>query len=682
VGDDASQVDQRLQQLVNDLPCRGSATHAPIAVSALQAADDMAAMWELRKKGVGLLGRMKGQRRPIPFVEDTAVPPPRLAEYIRDFRALLEAEGLKYGMFGHVDAGCLHVRPALDMRDPEDAVRLRRISDQVAKLVKRYGGVLWGEHGTGYRSEYLPDFFGPELFEAMCCIKRAFDPLGKLNRGKLAIVREHGHRLVTIDSQHRAMLDRPIAASAQQHFAPALFCNGNGQCFSTDAQVVMCPSSKVTRDRVHSPKGRAMLLKQWLRLLSARGHDVAQLLSQHDYPSDFSPTALVERWNRAGSEEDRHDFSHEVYAALDGCLSCKACATQCPIEVDIPRMKAEFLSVYHERYPRPLRDFLMAALEPMLTTVGRVPRLLNLLLHNPITQWIMKRFVGLVDLPRLRGATLRLTGELREHREFDWEQLRSLFDTERAKTVLILQDAFTTFFEPNVLVAITALVSRLGYRPTLVPYFPNGKALPIKGFMRTFAVLARRNAATLSRLASLGIDMVGVEPAVTLTYRDEYLQVLGTEALDFKVLLFHEWLGTRLDEVRHVLAGGAPPSKRHEKFTFFGHCTEQTAVPTAGKAWQAIFEAFGLELSLADVGCCGMCGVFGHERSHWNESKGIFELGWLPRLALAKAHHEEILVAGYSCRHQVNRFSRYQARHPVFALLDSTNSGFGADSTE
>jgi FAD/FMN-containing dehydrogenase/Fe-S oxidoreductase len=677
-GNDAAKVDDQLWQLVADLPIHGSAPHAPIAMSVPEEADDIAAMWELRKKGVGLLGKMKGQRRPIPFVEDTAVPPARLAEYIRDFRALLETEGLKYGMFGHIDAGCLHVRPALDMRDPEDAQRLRRISDRVAQMVKGYGGVLWGEHGTGFRSEYLPDFFGPELFEAMCRIKRAFDPLGRLNRGKLAVVREREHRLVTIDSHHRALLDRPIAAGSQQHFSPVMFCNGNGQCFSTDAQVVMCPSSKVTRDRVHSPKGRAMLLKQWLRQLSAEGHDVAEDLSRHDYPSDFSPVALVERWNRRDSEEDRHDFSREVYAALDGCLSCKACATQCPIEVDIPRVKAEFLSLYHERYPRPLRDFLMAALEPMLSTLGRAPRLLNLLIHNPIAHWVMKRLVGLVDLPRLGAATLRLAGELRKHGKFDWEQLRTLSDADRAKTVLVLQDAFTTFFEPNVLLGVTELISRLGYRPVWVPYFPNGKALHIKGFMRTFAALARRNAAYLSRLASLGIDMVGIEPAVTLTYRDEYEQVVDTDALNFKVLLLHEWMGSKLQEFRLDLTKGAASSKPSGKFTFFGHCTEQTAVPTAGKAWQAIFTAFGLELSLANVGCCGMCGVFGHEQSHWNESHGIFELSWLPRLAMAQANHEEALVAGFSCRHQVNRFSEHRARHPVFALLDS---GLRADST-
>ena len=307
-GNDAAQLDEQLRQLTNSLPTYGSAPHAPLAMSVPKAADDMVAMWELRKKGVGLLGRMKGQRDPIRFVEDTAVPPARLADYIREFRALLEAEGLKYGMFGHVDAGCLHVRPALDMRDPEDAARLRRISDRVAQLVKGYGGVLWGEHGTGFRSEYLPDFFGPQLFEAMCRIKSAFDPQGRLNRGKLALVREHGHRLVTIDSHHRAGFDRAIAANAQLHFSPAMFCNGNGQCFSTDPQTVMCPSSKFTRDRIHSPKGRAMLIRQWLRQLSANGHDITELLSRLAYPSDFSPDALIERWGRSAAVENRHDF--------------------------------------------------------------------------------------------------------------------------------------------------------------------------------------------------------------------------------------------------------------------------------------------------------------------------------------------------------------------------------------
>ena len=590
-------------------------------------------MWELRKKGVGLLGKMKGNRRPMPFVEDTAVPPEKLADYVRDFRAILDEEGLRYGMFGHIDVGCLHVRPALDLHDPSDARRMRRVSDKVASLAKSYGGVLWGEHGTGFRSEYSPEYFGPRLFELMCKIKGAFDPTGKLNRGKLALAPNQGQSFRSIDDNHRADFDHDISVIARRHFSEALVCNGNGQCFNTDPSVVMCPSSKITRDRIHSPKGRAVVVRQWLRLLGGQSGTVATQLANRQYPADFAPLQLIERWNLSRERESRQDFSHEVYNALDGCLSCKACSTQCPLEVDIPRMKGEFLSLYHERYSRPIRDFLLASLESLLKLFGRFPRLLNMLIHNRLSRLCMSYLTGLVDLPALGLSTVNQGLRLRKLPKFDYDSLAQLTAEEKSKAVLIVQDAFTTYFEPEVVLAAVDLLSLLGYTPVLLPYFPNGKALQIKGFLRSFTALVRRNVADLEKIASLGISLIGLEPAVTLTYRDEYPYALGVEQLPFKVLLLQEWLRVRLDAIRETLAAGQLEPAAYRAYTLFGHCTEKTASPPSQTAWQEVFASFGLMLKIADVGCCGMCGVYGHEKAHVAESKGIFanELATVPR---------------------------------------------------
>ena len=482
IGDDKVTLAHELQRLIDQLPAAGTRPGAPLGHFVPAAQEDVAAMWELRKKGVGLLGKMKGNRRPVPFVEDTAVPPARLSAYIHEFRELLDAEGLNYGMFGHVDVGCLHVRPALDMRDPDDEIRLRRISDKVAKLVRRYGGVLWGEHGTGFRSEYTPEFFGPRLYAALCRVKSAFDPTGKLNRGKIAIVPNRGHSLVSIDESHRAQLDRPIALLAQQHFSEAIFCNGNGQCFNTDPNVVMCPSSKITRDRIHSPKGRAALIKHWLRQLSAQGTEVAVALRMQQHPPDFAPSELLARWDRYGAQSPAYDYSHEVYAGLDGCLNCKACATQCPIEVDIPRMKAEFLSLYHERYPRPLRDFFIASLEPLLKAVGRFALALNYIFASRVFRWILNHWVGLMDLPQLGLTSVQKGYKLRKLDRFSPDLLSRLSDSEKSKTVLIVQDSFTTFFEPEVVLGVTDLLLMLGYRPVLVPFFFKWQGSSRQGF--------------------------------------------------------------------------------------------------------------------------------------------------------------------------------------------------------
>ena len=219
---------------------------------------EIEAVWTMRKRAVGLLGNVEGPVRPVPFVEDTAVPPENLAAYIREFRALLDGEGLTYGMFGHVDAGVLHLRPALDLTRPEHAVLVRRISDAVVALTRKYGGVLWGEHGKGVRSEYVPAFFGP-LYPRLQEIKAAFDPLGQLNPGK--IVAPAGKALPKIDEiPLRGTLDRDIGNDIRAAFDNAAYCNGNGACFDFDADGLMCPSYKATRDRRFSPKGRASLM--------------------------------------------------------------------------------------------------------------------------------------------------------------------------------------------------------------------------------------------------------------------------------------------------------------------------------------------------------------------------------------------------------------------------------------
>ena len=241
-----------------------------------QVCDDLASLnriYAMRKKAVGLLGNTKGRKKPIAFVEDTAVPPENLADYIVEFRALLDEHQLQYGMFGHVDAGVLHVRPALDMTDPEQEVMLRKISDQVNTLTAKYGGLMWGEHGKGYRSEYSPTFFGEVLFTELRRIKSAFDPFNRLNPGKICTPLDSLDQLVSVDATKRGFYDRQIPVNVRDSYTQAMDCNGNGLCFDFDVKSPMCPSMKLTADRRHSPKGRAGLVREWLRQLSAQGFD-------------------------------------------------------------------------------------------------------------------------------------------------------------------------------------------------------------------------------------------------------------------------------------------------------------------------------------------------------------------------------------------------------------------------
>lgn len=637
---------------------RGTAGKASGYTIATGAAD-IAALWTLRKKGVGLLGAAKGIRRPIPFVEDTAVPPENLADYIREFRALLDRHGLTYGMFGHVDVGCLHVRPALNMREPEDERLLRTLSDEVVALVKKYGGVLWGEHGKGYRSEYAPVFFGAELYRELRRVKQVFDPENQLNPGKLATPLSSGEQLVSVDAVKRGTFDRQIPAEALDSYSATVNCNGNGACFDWNPDSVMCPSAKVTQDRIHSPKGRAGVMRDWLRQVSEVGYDATS-------PAEPARLEVLFR----GRSDAPGDFSHEVYDAMNGCLACKACATQCPIKVDVPEFRSRFFEHYHTRYRRPLKDFFFAGLEKMIWVLAWFPRLVNWFLGSAWLGSLLRRVVGIVDSPLLSVTTLRRGLLARRAPAYDPRRLTELSAEEKKRSVLLLQDAFTSFYESNVVLATYDVLTRLGYAVYVLPYRENGKALHVKGFLRSFRKVVDRNAAFLTEAASTGIPLVGLEPAVTLTYRDEYLQALGTKAPPFRVQLVQEWLAQELERRGTSL----PRLADGQHYRLFGHCTERTAALQSQRQWRQIFERLGARLDLVDVGCCGMCGAYGHELAHYDESKGIFAMSWAEALPKSADERTRVLATGHSCRSQVKRFGGFVPRHPLEALAATAST--------
>ncbi len=659
--DDSDVVAAKVTELRGTLDAAAGATGAASGYTVVTDPKDIAALWTLRKKGVGLLGNVAGDRRPVPFVEDTAVPPERLADYIVEFRRILDRHGLRYGMFGHVDVGCLHVRPALDMRDERDEQLLRTISDEVVALVKRYGGVLWGEHGKGFRGEYTPVFLGPELYGALRRVKGAFDPKNQLNPGKLATPPGEAAPLTSIDTVKRGTYDRQILPVVRERFDVAVHCNGNGACFDWDPDTVMCPSFLVTRDRIQSPKGRAGILREWLRLLGRAGHDAGVT------PGGGGGLSL----GRARAAE-ADDFSHEVYDAMKGCFACKACATQCPVKVDVPSLRADFLAQYHTRYRRPLKDYFVALLELSLVVMGLFPRLFNRLLGARLSRRALERLVGIVDTPLLAERPLEEGLRLRGAPRFDPATLVALDDAERARTVLVAQDAFTTFYEPEVALAAYDVLTRLGRRVVFLPFRENGKGLHVKGFTARFRVVAERQAAALREVAKLGIPIVGLEPAVALTYRDEYVHALGAEAVPFRVLLLQEYLSELSAELAAAARAGAAPS---EPLRLFGHCTERTAAVASQAQWVKVFRAVGAELESVSTGCCGMCGAFGHEAEHLAASRRAFALSWERALGAKGCEPSRVLVTGHSCRSQVERFAGFTARHPIEALLELLREG-------
>ncbi|MEK9703834.1 MAG: FAD-binding and (Fe-S)-binding domain-containing protein, partial [Deltaproteobacteria bacterium] len=395
-GNEKSEVSAKVDQLAQIIHERKEISGEATGFYRTDIPEEIKDLWNLRKKGVGLLGNTKGRRKPIPFVEDTAVPPENLAAYIREFRDLLESFGLEYAMFGHVDVGCLHVRPALDLKTTEDEEIVRKISDGVCQLVRKYGGVMWAEHGRGFRTEYTEEHFGSELYQELRKIKQVFDPFNQLNPGKIVTPLESKEQTVSVEAPLRGHRDRQIHSNWQDEFAVTISCNGNGACFHYDPNHVMCPSSKITRDRIHSPKGRAGIMREWLRQLSMAG-DPDEVRSAGGWAAKFLNSA---------KKAKEYDYSHEVFEAMSGCLACKACASQCPVHVDVPEFRSKFLHEYYGRYQRPLRDYLVGTTEWSGQILSKIPRLGNALLGNTLSVKALKQLVGLIDAPALSTPNL------------------------------------------------------------------------------------------------------------------------------------------------------------------------------------------------------------------------------------------------------------------------------------
>lgn len=680
VAEDAAALEAQLARVQAALAADGAGRRGYTVARGAAAA---AAIWSMRKKSVGLLGNMPGERRPMPFVEDTVVPPENLADYIQEFRAALNKRGLVYGMFGHVDAGCLHVRPALDMKDPAQEGLVREISDEVFALTRKYKGVLWGEHGKGFRSEYVPEFFGP-LYPRLQEIKAAFDPHNQLNPGKIAA--PPGHELTRVDEPPtRGQFDRQIPIAVRRANEDSLHCNGNAACFNFDPDDAMCPSWKATRDRRHSPKGRASLMREWLRLLAARGIDPAVATASTTAWRSW-PVRALNSWR---ASRGAVDFSHEVKQAMDGCLACKSCVGQCPIKVDVPAFRSRFLDAYFQRYLRPVRHHLVARLEALLPWAARAPSLMNALTHGRLGRAVASR-IGLVALPEMDTMGLQAVLAGSGVQLATPHALRALSDAERRNSVVVVQDAFTTHYDSAVVIDFIELLKCLGFRPWLAPYLPNGKPEHVLGMLKRFSQTAGRNAAMLKALADTGVDLVGLDPSMTLAYRAEYLKALDKGAVP-GIALPQEWLVRRLDELPDLATDKttdkatltATQATTHNatdssgaqspRWTLLPHCTERTNASAATADWLKLGQRLGVDLQVEASGCCGMAGLYGHERANRATSEAIYQLSWKQILA-DQQHAGRTLATGYSCRCQAHLIDGVALQHPLQLLLHAVKN--------
>jgi FAD/FMN-containing dehydrogenase/Fe-S oxidoreductase len=615
MGDDPAEVADRVEKLRQRL--RGVN-----GVQALVPALDAAVrepLWAARSAAAGLLYGVPGDKKPIAFVEDPAVEPARLPEFVARFRDLLRSNGTDGAFYGHASVGCLHLRPMLNLKDPAEIALMRRIAEKVTDLVLEFGGALSGEHGDGLvRSEWNRKMFGPVVYGAFCRVKHLFDPKSLLNPGKVVAADPMTEHLRYGPDYHPVEPETVFDYERQGGFVRAVeLCNGNGACRKL-AGGTMCPSFRATRDEKDSTRARANAL----RLALSAPQPLKEVRS---------------RW---------------VYDVLDLCLMCKACKSECPANVDMAKLKAEFLERYYEGRMRPLGQRLMANVHLLNRLGAPAAPLVNWLQTRRPLRWLLEKTAGIDrrrSLPPLHADHLR-----------HWFHKRPR-PAAGGRKVLLLDDCFTTFNEPEVGRAAVRVLEAAGCDVELAGLTCCGRSMISKGFLRPARDLIAAQLPGLARRVADGTPLLGLEPSCLLTLADEWPELVpGADArrVADAARLADAWLAEQVKAGRCALNLRESPGR----VLVHGHCHQKALVGTGGTA-AALRLVPGLTVSVLDTGCCGMAGSFGFEREHYDLSVSVAELSLLP--ALRADATATVVAPGTSCRHQIKDLDGRRALHPL-----------------
>jgi len=582
-------------------------------------------VWAFRKGGLGIFATMKGDAKPTPFIEDAAIPVEHLPEYIPEVIQVCAKYGVKTVMYAHASVGVIHVRPVLDLKTKEGVETFQKISEETFALVQKYGGSWSGEHGDGLiRSYKNRELFGDILYEDFRRIKRAFDPQNLMNPGKIVDAPpmtenlRYGHPYTVL----------PVVThfdfSKDEGFMGAIeMCTGVGHCRKTTTGT-MCPSYMATRDEDHSTRGRANLLRE-----AMNGRLEGGLTSQ------------------------------EVYDALDLCLECKACKAECPSQVDMAKLKYEFLQHYYDAHGTPLSARALGN----AATVAPVGRFLapiaNALLPLGPVRWAIEKTAG-VDRRRVMP--------LYAHASFgQWvrRQSNGTLEENGKPTVALFADTWTMYNEPEVGAAAVKVLEALGYRVEHVPYGCCGRPQISKGLLRDAKKLAKRNVSALHAYVEKGVPVVGLEPSCVASFQDDYRDLVPgetTEAVAKNVKMIDQFLAKEWSNGRLEPKGTFHKNGLH--VMLHGHCQQRAIMGTTST--KAVLGWVSDNVFEVDSGCCGMAGSFGY--GHYDVSMQIGERRLFPAV---RAHRGETVACGFSCRHQIRDGTGARAKHVVEVMAEA-----------
>jgi FAD/FMN-containing dehydrogenase/Fe-S oxidoreductase len=623
-------IEKITKSMVNSLKEQNLGYHFPVIWG-----QDMKKVWDLRKAGLGVLSNMPGDAKPVPVIEDTAVAPRKLPQYIHDFNHLLKEYELECVYYAHIGTGELHLRPVINLKEEKGVELFRTIAHETALLVKKYGGSLSGEHGDGrLRGEFIQLMIGEENFQLLKELKKTWDPKGIFNRDKITntpqmntfLRYEPGKPTKDIETIFDFSTDGGIIRSVEK-------CNGSADCRRTHLSGgTMCPSYMGTLNEQHTTRARANVLREILT-----------------------------------NSTKVNPFDHnELYEVLDLCLSCKACKSECPSNVDMTKYKTEFLQHWYDAHGVPRRAKAIGHIAK-LNRVGMIaPSLYNMMFQTPFFARILQSLIGFSkkrNLPRLPQKTLRKQAEkfLKSNKPSS--------QTQKGELVLFV-DEFSNYQDAHIGMAVVELLTKLNYRVHIIPHEVSGRTYLSKGLLRKAKSIAKKNIEIFSKIVHEDCPLIGIEPSAILGFRDEYLSLCGdhlqkqAKHLAKNAFLLEEFI-VREYEKGKILTEDFSQFSAHIKL--HGHCHQKAIADTSVLKRMLEIPAH-FNVTEIQSGCCGMAGAFGYEKEHYEVSMRIGELVLFPQVR--NAPEEMYIVApGTSCREQMKDGTGRQAIHPAQMLL-------------
>ena len=613
------------QQVEADMRAACLGYHFPVLFG-----EDTKKIWTLRKAGLGLLGNLPGDEKAVPVIEDTAVDVNDLPAYIRDFNEILVKHGLHAVHYAHAGSGEIHLRPIINLKTKKGNQLFRTIAEEVATLVKKYQGSLSGEHGDGrLRGEFIEQMVGEKNYKLLQEVKRSWDPENIFNPNKIVDTPPMNTMLRYEPGQFTPAFKSIFRFHQQDILQHAEQCNGSGDCRKTHLSGgTMCPSFMATRDEKDTTRARANILREFL--------------------------THSDKLNR---------FDHkEIYEVMDLCLSCKACKSECPSNVDMAKLKAEFLQQYYDANGVPFRSKLIANFSAFAKIGSMMPSMYNFFVSNSITGSLIKRMSGFAikrSMPKLSETTL-----------LNWyTKHQKNIGLKGGKKVYLFCDEFTNYNDAHIGITAILLLEKLGYEVVIPKHEESGRAWLSKGLLRSAQKIANKNIGLLSPIVSDSTPLIGIEPSAILTFRDEYPDLASDEHLEAaqtlakNVFLIDEFIA---DEITKGNISKEQFTREKRLVKLHGHC-QQKAISSVVPSVTLLSLPENYTVEVIPSGCCGMAGSFGYEKEHYDLSIQIGELVLLP--AVRKLSAETIIAApGTSCRHQIKDGTGRKALHTVEVL--------------